>query len=351
MSNPDGNTLEHSRNSSAGRGSLTALVLMLLVIVVVPALFGRTRSPEPFDQSVADRFEASAPDTVYLGNSLLDTRIDVDYLNELTGSTAASLAIDGTAPGIWLLQLQNIVAASENPPERVFIFFHDDLITRRIFFTGSEDRGLVERLTRSDKSGFGAVSTTSGSIGDRIRDAFVTLYPITKLNSYQTSSPISSIGARTTGITGDEFIELNDAYFAFANKRDEAASIQQPKFHGDFDSKIDSSFLPAIIDVTESIDTDLVIIRVAARPGPDGSPNESASLAKYSVDLAAYLAANNIRYIDMIERVGDGALDAAMYYDGYHIKYRFRGYYTELFAELLRSEIDLESSDRSGANR
>ena len=58
-------------------------------------------------------------------------------------------------------------------------------------------------------------------------------------------------------------------------------------------------------------------------------------MARYSSDLSIYLAANDVRYIDMIGHVESGDIDAAMYYDGYHLKNRLRQTYTEFFAEWM----------------
>ena len=104
---------------------------------------------------------------------------------------------------------------------------------------------------------------------------------------------------------------------------------------------IDDSFLPELIRTVDDIGANLTIVRVAARPATDGSPNEPDSLDRYTNDLSAYLAANGIRYVDMIGHIESGDIDAAMYYDGYHLKNRFRQTYTEFFAEwMLASNND-----------
>jgi hypothetical protein len=104
---------ENDRTSSTlistNRRSVWALVIMLFAVLVVPMAFGRSQEPEPFGYSVVEKFQASSPEVVFLGNSLLDNRIDPNYLNDLTGINTSSLAIEGTAPGVWYLQHANIV--------------------------------------------------------------------------------------------------------------------------------------------------------------------------------------------------------------------------------------------------
>ena len=333
---PDGTEPTISANPpTKRRSSALMLIGMIFVVLIVPAALGRTQMPEPFDQSAVDDLQSSAADVVFIGNSLLLTRIDPDYLSELTGNTAVSLAVEGTAPGVWLLQLWNVVTAVENPPSEIFVFFHDDLITRQIEFTGQKDSLIVERLTPANTSRYGLTTSKKQSFVDTIKSAFTSIYPIANLKSNQQSEPISSIGATLVGYNDQEFTDAGESTFSFANIRDQAGIIQQPKFHGDFYDVIDDSFLPALIRATDDINANLTIVRVAARPNTDGSPNEPESLARYSSDLSIYLAANDVRYIDMIGHVESGDIDAAMYYDGYHLKNRFRQTYTEFFAEWM----------------
>ena len=326
--------------SANRRRPLLLLAILLLVVVVAPALVRPSHIPEPFDNGVIDQFESAAPELVFLGNSLLDNRIDPAVLTELTGKSTVSLAIEGTAPGIWYLQLTNIVAAAQNSPATVFIFFHDDLITRPISFTGVEDRSLVESLTHSNKSDYGTIQQKPQSIGDTIRSAFLTIYPIADSARNRSTSPVSSIGAQIAGLSDAELTSSAQQLFSFAGKRVQTAVIQQPKFHGTFASRIDGSYLPSMIQQTNALNIELVIVRVAARPNIDGSPNEPQTLAKYTADLGNYLKENTVRYIDMTGHIEDGAIDAAMYYDGYHLKNRFRNHYTEFFAEWLLADAD-----------
>lgn len=322
---------------------------MLVVVLVVPALLGRGRIPESFDFSAVEKLQAADPDIVFLGNSLLDNRIDPELLTELTGLRTVSMAIDGTGPGVWLLQLANIVGASANRPDTIFIFFHDDLITRDISFTGPKDTNLIQQLThRASGTIYDPETDTyqhfqrfglskQKTIGELIHDGILWSYPLTESSSSSDRNPIVSLGAGIAGMSYEEAANEAETTFAFANKRDQAAEIQQPKYHGSFDSKIDDSYLSALIGQADNLDIELIIVRTAARPNDDGTPNEPAKLAKYSTDLSEYLDSQNIRYIDMTGHDGN---DAGMYYDGYHLKRRFRSYYTEIFADWLLTEID-----------
>ncbi|MDA1280246.1 MAG: hypothetical protein O3B95_09465, partial [Chloroflexi bacterium] len=276
---------------------------------------------------------------VFLGNSLLDTRIDPDYLAELVGKQVTSIATDGSGPGIWFLQLSNVIGAGQHRPDTVFVFFHDDLITRPISFTGPADRALIERLSRPTSNGTVAQSTYDRILGantlkDRFKTVFASIYPAVDSDS-SGQRLIASASAFITGSNRNRVSKTSEQVFSFANKRDQAAVIQQPKFHGAFESVVDGSFLPSLISGANELGLKLVLVRVSARPRDDGTPNEPESLAEYSKQLASYSEGENVRFIDM---TGHPGIDAAMYYDGYHLKHRFRSYYTEIFAEWLQTD-------------
>ncbi|MCZ6538736.1 MAG: hypothetical protein O6922_02770 [Chloroflexi bacterium] len=319
---------------NVNRRAVLLLVAMLVVVLVVPALPGRARTLEPFDQSLVERLGSDAPEIVFLGNSLLETRIDADYLAELADLRAVSLAIDGTGPGIWYLQLKNVIGASANRPEEVVIFFHDDLITRPISFTGPGDRGLAERLSQESERDYESVVIGAESAGDRIRRVFAAIYPLADSSSSDRNS-VSSAGAFVAGMNRDEASAEADRVFEFASKREQEQDIQQPRFHGTFESRVEASFLPLLVEQAGDLSIELVLVRVSAKPEDDGSPNEPDSLAEYTSDLSTYLTANGVRYIDM---TGNPGIDAGMYYDGYHLIFRYRSYYTEIFSEWLLSD-------------
>ncbi len=310
--------------------TILTILACTATILIVPMLPGRSTIIEPFDQARVNNFNASRAENVFIGNSLLDTRINPDLISELTGAKTVSLAIDGTAPGIWYLQLSNVVAQAEKRPSQVFIFFHDDLITRPIYFTGIEDDSLVNSLTKDVKD-LEKLPAKSRSILEKFKDAFSKFYPLSNLPNRRSSDPVAWLAAEITGIENTYLSARSDEFFSASNLREQADLIQQPKFHGEFKVTVNDSFLPMFIDIANEINIALVLVRVAPRPNHDGTPNETSELAKYSNELQNYLAEHNIRYLDMNKILETGFIDAAMYYDGYHLKHRFRDQYTESF--------------------
>ena len=134
-----------------------------------------------------------------------------------------SLAEDGTGPGVWFLQLSNIVGAGANRPDTVFVFFHDDLITRPVGFTGPEDDSLVERLSHMTSDELNTESifkdiTDDVSLRDRLSNGFTAVYPITRSAS-SGQNLVSSGGALVAWSNRDEASERSEEFFSFANRR------------------------------------------------------------------------------------------------------------------------------------
>ena len=79
--------------------SVVLLAAMIIVVSVIPALLGRSNTTEEFDRSPIDELNIANPKIMFFGNSLLDSRIDPEYISQITSHKSISLAIDGTGPG------------------------------------------------------------------------------------------------------------------------------------------------------------------------------------------------------------------------------------------------------------
>ena len=56
--------------------SVVLLAAMIIVVLVIPALLGRSSTSEEFDRSPIDALNIANPEIIFLGNSLLYSRID-----------------------------------------------------------------------------------------------------------------------------------------------------------------------------------------------------------------------------------------------------------------------------------
>ena len=126
---------------------------------------------------------------------------------------------------------------------------------------------------------------------------------------------------------------INDA-FALQHLRPipqadlEAASNREADFAGN----IDRSVLPSFVALARERGLRVCFVRVLRRPVNGAAPPESAALRRYAADLRAWLAAEQMFFLDDRD---DPRLHAIEYDDGDHIARDATPRYTELLAERL----------------
>tara|TARA_Y100000588_G_scaffold203297_1_gene217113 strand:- start:277 stop:621 length:345 start_codon:yes stop_codon:yes gene_type:complete len=62
--------------------SVVLLAAMIIVVLVIPALLARSSTSTEFDRSQIDELNTANPEIIFLGNSLLDSRIDPEYIRD-----------------------------------------------------------------------------------------------------------------------------------------------------------------------------------------------------------------------------------------------------------------------------
>lgn len=317
---------------SGNRRLWAGLALTCLLVFVLPALLLRGENKAPFAADQLQALKDADPEYVFIGNSMLETRIDPGHLSQaLGGASIQSLATPGSQSAIWYLQLKNLVAASGVRPESVFIFFRNDLITRPLARIAGQNLELTESLSLDDELVFDRVMAKSRDLEQRLEAVLGGVYPV-QLRQEEALDLISRAAAAPLAPGRAELRERTDDMFTFVNFRDAAQEIDEPTASREFGESVEDSFLPAMLDVAEQHDLKLVFIRIQAKPTESGASRQSDALARYSDELAAYLDARGVGYHDF---TGDPDIDPGLYYDGYHIYERYVPVWTDLFLERL----------------
>ncbi len=312
------------------------LVLTCILVFGLPALLLRGEDKAPFAVDQLQALADAKPEYIFLGNSMLETRIDPEHLSEALGGAAVrSLAVPGSQSAIWYLQLKNLIAASGAQPEAVFIFFRNDLITRPLARIGGQNLELTESLSLEDEPLFDRVIAQSRDVEQRLESALADVYPV-QLRQEEAVDLISRAGAVPLGPDRSELLVRTDDLFTFANFRDAAQEVDEPTASRTVAESIGDSFVPAMLDVAEQHGLKLVFVRVQTEPKEGGEARQSDALARYSDDLAAYLAERGVAYHDF---TGDPDVDPALYYDGYHLYERYIPIWTDLFIERLGEHL------------
>ena len=335
------------------------LVVSVLIVVGLPALVFRGQGTAAFDKEPARVMEALDPDYVFIGNSMLESRVNAGLMGELAGGQEIYLLVTpAVTSAAWYLQLKNYVVNAEVDPKAVFIFFRANELTDPLYRTDGPYRDVLQRMQSGPEPAFASVIASnanwSTNIGGRLQD----IYPI-QARRLHAEEAISRLAAGVLlpnllidsarhvlgTINPDAYRarledhltirrETNDV-FDRVNLRSGARLVGRRTNDQDFTTTLDDSFLPLMIEQAHLIDLPLIFVRVQQRPGGDGTIQNDPLLDQYIADLRNYTESNGFALIDMN---GHPDIRLEHYKDGDHISPSFKEEYTRI---LFKETSDL----------
>lgn len=343
--------------------NINKLNARLLFVASVIAIFGIPMLLMPnLERPLTERTVMSIqPDIVLIGNSMLETRIDTQHLSDiLNGKTIVAMVDGGLASAAWYLRLKNYVAGPDVNPRTVFIFFRDDALTKPKLATGGKKHWELQRLMVDEEDIYHTVIAHQQNIGDHITHIFGNLYPVQKrsesarellnrasagvgdpemlLVTFQRGFELYGIGEldrdryRTQLNAYHELKQSVNEVFDRTNFRKmEGFDTAEIGFTPRFYDVVESSFLPAMIDVAIANEIALVFVRVQKRPLADGTAGMEPTLDRYVEDLNEYLGARGVHMVDMN---GHPEIRLEHYLDTDHITPSYVPKYTEIFSVM-----------------
>ncbi|MBF0186990.1 MAG: hypothetical protein HQL50_03590 [Magnetococcales bacterium] len=345
------------------------LLLVVLLVLVPPALVGRTFYKPPFDDSDLKKLKQIQPDIVFIGNSLLESRIDPDYLGELLGGKSVfTLYLPGGRSTIWYLQLKNYLIASKVQPEAVFIMFKDTQLTKRMrWLMGmARYRRRVSEKSHEHEPFLEGMLAQHQSIQESSHDfLFRKVYPIqidgtesmkwylkrlalmptedlgalfTEVAAKLTGKPSSKEAHTQAKAHRERVLAHSDKMFDLVHLKPVAYAAEPELEHADYDFEkvLATSYLPEILRLAKENAIPLRFIRVKNRPTPEGDYVEPEGLREYGRDMESYL---RIHSVPLLSFTTDPAIQLHHFRDGDHIDRAWRPWWTERFAALYREGV------------
>ena len=333
---------------------LSQLAFLVVVVLLVPLTLRQSREVEREDSKrdlTADlpkeiaALKRKKPDVVFVGNSMLFTRILRDEFESLSGLSNRFLTNPGSASACWYLFLKNILIPSEHRPEVVVIFFRDQVLTWPEFRTGSYFASYVDSLQSDDEPVMDRVlydSQNSRGLPGKMARAVKSLYGIdNQPERYQDKFNDLALDLSSLGQGKGARREYMNDRFSLEHLRHDlpADDIADLTARGsgavpqEFDSSPDASFLPHILDIADEHDLKLIFYRVKKRVDVDGARPPSPDLRPYLDDLKNYVESRGAAYVDETPDL----IPVEWYADGDHIGREWRDEYTQMFWEKNRS--------------
>lgn len=91
------------------------------------------------------KLRADRPEWVLVGNSMLNSRVDAAYLEQISGHQLYKLSFSATKSAMWYLMIRTIVVPSGVKPKVVTLFFRDRDLARPAL-RARDNHEMIERL-------------------------------------------------------------------------------------------------------------------------------------------------------------------------------------------------------------
>lgn len=295
------------------------------------------REHRPFNPEPIDNLRHGQPQWVFIGDSMMGTRIEPILLGELSSThdeIVSFLYHPATGPVWWYLAFKNHLIASGIKPRAVFVFFRDTNLTDTMFRVESLYGNALDEVALPDESALNAiVAARRRGIWSTVHTTAVRLYetdvaagwmePAIRRWFVNARYPDPSARVRFDRLMGDRFDLANlrttvAADFAGVNER------------ADFARDLPTSVLPSMLALAKEHGLQLCFVRVQRRPNGTTPPPQSPNLRKYVGELQAWLETQGALFHD---DWGDPEMPESIYRDGDHIA--DRRHYTQVFRKRL----------------
>lgn len=342
------------------------LGILVVGLLVIPAWVGRDAIHPPYDDSRLKAIREVRPDYLFIGNSMLFSRIDHDTLSQrLGGAKSMSFSLGGVFTPHWYLWLKNDLIPSGIRPRRVFLFFREDDLTSPYRSVSLPDditnllgasRGKEEELQR--------VLARHRGFKDQLEHLLLQVYPIQLMHhdmdwlldswafipvlpGYGKSLLARMTGKEVTPLEAQAFLDARRhfkedlRYRLFNPGQMRPNSIESgtkeekvinDSFH--FHSRLPDSLLPEMIRLNRQYHLNLVFFMVKPRPDREGTIQQPDGLAAYTKDLKKWLEDHGAGFYDSNPDPYPGLDD---YYDQWHVRdaVQFTQHFVDIMSEYM----------------
>jgi hypothetical protein len=327
--------------SAAALGSLLASLALAtaLLWLFVPEEASLPRAP--FDPAPRDALASRPPAFVFVGNSMLQSRLDVALLEELLGAPVAFLARGGGMSAQFYLRFKNHLIASGARPSRVFVMFRDDFLMDPTWRTDGAYREAIEILATDHEPVLNEL-LGSGAPSGSLQEPFgwIPARPVRR-EADQVVASLSDAAASWLApeLTTEQRRQVvNDAFALDALRADievEGQGLGSADLSVPFERRLPRSFLPSMLDLADDHGLELSFVRVQRRQRL-AQTGDDPELATFMDEFAAWVAERGARFHDLS---GHPAITADFYGEGDHVAAERRADYTRLFVELLADDF------------
>jgi hypothetical protein len=289
-----------------------------------------------FRTAPMENLRARQPAWVFIGDSMLGTRIEPQLLEELSPSGAGRVHFlfqAASGPAWWYLSFKNHLVPSGVRPRMAFFFFRDTNMTDTLFRLQNQLGDALDEVAAVREPALDTIVAARrrgawwrvDAVLDRaygVNTAYSWLHPTIRRWYALWQYPEPAARLRFEHVIEEDF---NQNF-----RRDLAADLAATGDDADFHRDLPSSVLPLIMDLSRQHQLPVCFVRVQRRPSGGQPPVQSTALGQYVADFRAWAESQGAWFHD---DTGDPEMTEDLYEDGDHVLDRIR--YTRIFRRRL----------------
>ena len=295
------------------------------------------RTRKGFGTEPIDTLRHVAPRWVFIGDSMLGTRVHPELLGELSEDGARKvwfLMHAASGPSFWYLSFKNHLVASGVRPRVTFFVFRDTNLTDTMFRLHNVLGDALDEVAHEREPELDAiVAARQRGAWWRIDRVLNAVYEVDTTHAWlhPTVRRWYALWKYPEPRTRLAFEQLIEDDFNNNFRADLAADIAATSDEVDFHRDLPTSVLPLIMELARQHEMPICFLRVQRRPEGNRPPAQSAALGRYIAEFRAWAEQQGAFFHD---DTGDPEMTLDLYEDGDHVLDRLR------YTRILRNRLD-----------
>ena len=281
------------------------------------------RRARAFDPAPIEQLRYGDPEWVFIGDSMLGTRIDPQLLGEISGSGDRNVTFlfqAASGPAWWYLVVQEPSRRQRRQAARDVLLLPRHQPDRHDVPAAEPPRRRARRgrARAASRSSTRSSRRAQRGVWSRVDAAFNRLYEVdTRVRVAAADDPalVCAAGSIPDPAARLHFENVIEEDFNQNFRRDLAADIGAAEDDADFARDLPTSVLPLIMDLSNAHQLPVCFVRVQRRPVGNRPPPQSPALRRYVADFRAWAESQGACFHD---ETGDPELTLDLYEDGDH---------------------------------
>jgi hypothetical protein len=301
-----------------------------------PAPLGPQFEPDVKQEHVT-AIEASQPDFVLIGDSVLYEGVDPLLLAEESGAAVYSIPVPGSGTASWYLVLKNVILGASHRPRYVAVFFRNTMLTVPQYRTTGRYFDLLDDFAARNEPLLAQLAFIDQMNPlEKFAAQYIPLYSARlELREDLDNLLRYRVPLALTGCARDCVDEAVEAMFgrevnpsALNQMMEDAAQTLYDPAEMDFEQQAAGSFLPYMIELAKANNVTLILVRSKINAG------EPSALAGYNLALENYLTRRD--NVILLDYAADPRLTPADFVDSLHMNADGRQKFSKILAEDFR---------------